>query len=137
VEDNPSSQELTLRAFRANHLAHHVQIVSDGAEALDYVFCRGKHADRDPRDPPVLVVLDLKLPQVDGLEVLRQLRARESTRLVPVVIFSASRSESDIRKGYELGASGYVVKPVDYGEFTRVIGDIGRYWLGINIPPNY
>ncbi len=136
VEDNPMSLELTLHALESSHLLNQIDVVSDGAEALDYVFRRGKYAGRNPHDPPVLVLLDLKLPHVDGLEILRQLRAEQSTRLIPVVIFSHSGSEQDIAQSYVLGANGYVVKPVEYDKFSQVIGDVARYWLALNVPPS-
>jgi two-component system, response regulator len=136
VEDNASSRELIFHALQETHLANNVRMVPDGAEALDYVFRRGKHADRDPHNPPVLILLDLKLPHVGGLEILRELRAQECTRLIPVVVFSASENEQDILRSYEQGANGYVIKPVDYEQFTRVIHDLAIYWLSMNIPPS-
>ncbi len=136
VEDNSASREIILRALERAHLEHHVRIVPDGTLALDYIHSRGAFADRNPRDPPVLVLLDLGLPGADGLQILRQLRLEASTRLIPVVIFSASQAESDILRSYEAGANGYVVKPVNYDEFTRVVGELGRYWLERNVPPS-
>ncbi len=136
VEDNPMSLELTLHALKSSHLLKQIHVVSDGAQALDYVFRRGQYADRNPNDPPVLVLLDLKLPHVAGLEILRQLRAEPSTHLIPVVIFSRSDNERDIAESYALGANGYVVKPVEYDKFSRVIGEVARYWLALNVPPS-
>jgi two-component system response regulator len=135
VEDNPDDQELTLRALEANNIMNEVVVLEDGAEALDYLFARGRHADRDPETPPQVVLLDLKLPKVDGLEVLKQMRADERTRLLPVVILTSSKEESDIMHGYSLGANSYVRKPVDFTEFREAVRQLGLYWLLLNEPP--
>jgi two-component system response regulator len=135
VEDNPMDQELTLRAFRTSHIANPVTVMHDGAEALDFLFARGAHAQRVDADPPILVLLDLKLPKVDGLEVLRQLRADPRTRLLPVVVLTSSNEEQDVVRGYSLGANGYVRKPVDFGQFADAIRQLGLYWLLLNEGP--
>ena len=134
VEDNPDDQALTMRALKANQILNEVVVLEDGAEALDYLFCTGRHAERDPVMPQV-VLLDLKLPKVDGLEVLRRLREDERTRLLPVVILTSSREERDIVGGYRLGANSYVRKPVDFGEFREAVRQLGLYWLLLNEPP--
>ncbi len=135
VEDNPDDVELTLRAFRKNRIANEVIVARDGVEALDYLFCRGAHAGRDVRDAPSVVLLDLKLPKVDGLEVLRQLRADERTRLIPVVILTSSREQRDLIAGYALGANSYIVKPVDFEKFTEAVRQLELYWLLLNESP--
>lgn len=135
VEDNPKDEELTLRALRKNNISNSVIVVRDGAEALDYLFVRGAYAGRDPNALPQLVLLDLKLPKVDGLEVLRQLRAHESTRLLPVVILTTSNDEKDRLAGYRNGANSYVRKPIDFTEFMEAVRQLGLYWLILNEPP--
>jgi len=135
VEDNPDDQELTLRALKLNNILNEVVTVEDGAEALDYLFCEGEYADRDPNEMPQVVLLDLKLPKIDGLEVLRRMRADERTRLLPVVILTSSNEERDVAEGYGLGANSYVRKPVDFGEFREAVRNLGLYWLLLNQPP--
>jgi two-component system response regulator len=134
VEDNPNDVELTLHAFRKHNLANRIHVARDGAEALDFLFCRDTYQDRDPVIPRV-ILLDLKLPKVDGLEVLRQLRADERTRLMPVVVMTSSRQESDVVEAYKLGINSYIVKPVDFEQFTESVRQIGYYWLLLNQPP--
>src|SRR5437762_3406558 len=134
VEDNPDDEALTLRAFAKNHIRNPVVVVRDGAEALDWLFARGGHADRPPGDPQ-LVLLDLKLPKVDGLEVLRQLRSSDATRLIPVVILTSSKEESDLIRGYELHANSYIRKPVEFERFIEAVREIGLYWLVLNESP--
>ena len=134
VEDNPNDVELTLHAFRKHNLANRIHVARDGAEALDFLFCRDTYQDRDPVIPRV-ILLDLKLPKVDGLEVLRQLRADERTRLMPVVVMTSSRQESDVVEAYKLGINSYIVKPVDFDQFTESVRQIGYYWLLLNQPP--
>ena len=134
VEDNADDQALTLRALKANKIMNEVVVLEDGAEALDYLFGTGRYAGRELVIPQV-VLLDLKLPKVDGLEVLRRLRADERTRLLPVVILTSSREERDIAGGYRLGANSYVRKPVDFGEFREAVRQLGLYWLLLNEPP--
>lgn len=134
VEDNPDDVELTLRAFEENNITNDVVVARDGVEALDYLFGRGKFADRDMSVMPVVILLDLKLPKVDGLEVLRRLRADDRTKLLPVVVLTASREESDVVNGYKLGANSYVRKPVDIEQFNKAVRDLGIYWLLLNEP---
>jgi two-component system, response regulator len=135
VEDNPDDIELTLRAFRKNNIANGLAITRDGAEALDYLFCRGTYGQRCIDDLPRLILLDLNLPKLDGLQVLERLRADERTRLVPVVILTSSKEEQDMVSGYRFGANSYVRKPVDFNEFVEAVRHIGLYWLLINEIP--
>lgn len=135
VEDNPDDQELTLRSLRVNRILNEVVVAEDGVEALDYLFCTGRYAARDPDAIPQLVLLDLKLPKLSGLEVLRRLRADERTRLLPVVILTSSREERDVLDGYNLGANSYVRKPVEFGEFRDAVRQLGLYWLLLNESP--
>jgi two-component system response regulator len=134
VEDNPDDEALTLRAFAKNNISNRIVVVRDGAEALDWLFQRGHHADRGELDLQV-VLLDLKLPKVDGLEVLRQMREDPRTRLMPVVILTSSKEESDLLRGYELRANSYIRKPVDFARFVEAVREIGMYWLVLNEPP--
>jgi two-component system response regulator len=135
VEDNPSDVKLALHAFEKHHLANHVQVTRDGAEALDFLFGTGAFAGRDVNRPPKLILLDLKLPRVDGLEVLRQVRADPRTRRIPVVVLTSSREDRDIIESYRLGVNSYIVKPVDFDQFTEVARQLGYYWLLLNQPP--
>jgi two-component system response regulator len=135
VEDNPDDEELTLRALKKNRITNNVVVARDGAEALEFLFCTGQHAGRSLSDLPQVVLLDLKLPKLDGLEVLRRLRANENTKLLPVVILTSSNEEQDRLKGYGLGANSYVRKPVDFGKFTEAVGQLGLYWLLLNEQP--
>jgi two-component system response regulator len=137
VEDNPDDEALTLRALRRSHLVNPIAVARDGVEALDFVFARGAHADRAGEPLPTLVVLDLKLPRLDGLGVLRAIRADPRTRFMPVVILTSSQEERDLLSGYELGANSYVRKPVDFNEFVEAAKVLGIYWLMINqLPPD-
>ncbi len=136
VEDNPDDIELTRRAFRETYPDDQVVNVRDGADALDFLFQKGKHADREGKAHPSLILLDLKLPKIDGLEVLRRIRAAETTRLLPVVVLTSSNEERDIRESYELGANSYIRKPVDFGEFSEVVRRLGNYWLVLNESPH-
>lgn len=135
VEDNPDDEALTLRALRKNNILNEVIVVRDGVEALDFLFCNGVYSERPAHEMPALVLLDLKLPKIDGLEVLRQVRAQESTCRLPVVVLTSSREEGDISNSYKLGASSYIVKPVDFMKFMEIIRTIGLYWLSMNEPP--
>jgi len=135
VEDNPDDVFLTLRAFKKNNIFNTVIVAKDGVEALDYLFRRGMYAGRDVNDLPVVTLLDLKLPKIDGLEVLKTVRQNESTKLLPVVILTSSVQEQDVVKGYKLGANSYVRKPVDFKEFVEAIKLLGLYWLIWNEPP--
>ena len=135
VEDNPDDEALTLRAFCKNNIANEVVVARDGAEALDYLFASGAYANRDAAALPQVVILDLKLPKIDGLEVLRRLRAAPHTKLLPVVILTSSTEERDRLEGYGLGANSYVRKPVDFAEFVDAVRQLGLYWLLLNERP--
>jgi two-component system response regulator len=135
VEDNPRDAELTIRALKKHNLANLLFTVEDGAEALDFIYCRGKYATRDGGHPPKVVLLDLKLPKVSGLEVLRALKQDEKTRSIPVVVVTSSREDPDIKTAYGLGANSYVVKPVDFDAFAEAVSSLGLYWLLVNQPP--
>lgn len=135
VEDNPDDVELTLRVLKQNNITNQVKVVNDGVEALDYLFAEGDYSDRDISDLPAVVLLDLKLPKVDGLEVLRRIRADERTKLTPVVILTSSKEEQDLINGYSLGANSYVRKPVEFGQFADAVRQLGLYWLLLNEPP--
>ena len=135
VEDNPDDEALTLRALKTNNIQNRVVVARDGAEALDYFFGTGAYAGRDMSVMPTVTLLDLKLPKVDGLEVLRRLRADERTRNIPVVILTSSKEEQDLLNGYKLGANSYIRKPVDFIQFTESVRQLGLYWLVLNEPP--
>lgn len=135
VEDSSSDEELTLRALRKSGIANRVVVTRDGAEALDYLFAQGAFAQRDPREVPQVVLLDLNLPKIGGLEVLRRLRADERTKLLPVVILTSSREDKDLLGGYASGANSYVVKPVDFTQFAEAVRQLGMFWLVVNQPP--
>ena len=134
VEDNPDDEELTLRALSKSNVVNRVVVVRDGAEALDYLFRRGKHADRSLNEVPQLVLLDLKLPKLGGLEVLRALRADDRTKLLAVVILTSSVEDQDLLRCYDLGANSYIRKPVDFTQFVEAIRQVGLYWLVLNQP---
>lgn len=136
IEDNPDDEELTLRALRSSNIMNEVTVARDGVEALDYLFATGRYAGLDDTRLPAITLLDLKLPRVDGLEVLRRMRADERTRFLPVVILTSSREEQDLVNGYSLGANSYIRKPVDFAQFTQAVRQLGLYWLVLNeIPP--
>jgi two-component system response regulator len=136
VEDNPDDEMLTLRAFKKNNIANEVIIARDGAEALEYLFGTGQYEKRDLSIMPAVILLDLKLPKVDGLEVLRRLRANDRTRRLPVVIVTSSKEERDIVSSYDMGANSYIHKPVDFDRFIQAVGQLGLYWLLLNeLPP--
>jgi CheY-like chemotaxis protein len=135
VEDDSSDAELTLRALKARHLANQVFVARDGAEALDFFFGDDAHGPGDVSVTPKIILLDLNLPKVDGLEVLRRLKADARTRSVPVVVLTSSREEPDVAAAYRLGANSYIVKPVDFEAFARAVSDVGMYWLLVNEPP--
>lgn len=135
VEDNPDDVELTLRAFKKSRVMNEVVVAHDGVEALDYLFATGSYAHRDPNQLPQVVLLDLKLPRIDGLHVLERLRAHPKTRLLPVVILTSSTEQRDLASGYRLGANSYVRKPVDFQEFVEAVRQLGLYWLLLNQQP--
>lgn len=135
IEDNPDDVELTLRAFRKSKIANEVVVARDGVEALDYLFATGPHEGRDNRSLPQLVLLDLKLPRLDGLQVLERIRANPKTKLLPVVILTSSTEQPDLLTGYTLGANSYIRKPVDFQEFLVAVRRLGLYWLLLNQPP--
>jgi two-component system response regulator len=135
VDDNPSDAELTIHSLRRDKLANRIHVAEDGAQALDFVFCRGSFDDRSFCEPPGVILLDLKLPKVSGLEVLRAIRADERTRAIPIVILTSSAEQRDLIEGYRLGANAYIQKPVDFDEFRKVVHQIGMFWLVANQPP--
>ncbi|MCX6032834.1 MAG: response regulator [Chloroflexi bacterium] len=135
VEDNPNDAELALRALKKNNLANNVAVVTDGEEALDFVFARGAFSHRKIENGPKVILLDLKLPKVDGLEVLRAIKADPRTKIIPVVVLTSSKEESDIVESYKLGANSYIVKPVEFDKFVAAVKDLGMYWLLLNQPP--
>jgi len=135
VEDNPDDEKLTLRALEKNHIRNEVVVARDGVEALDYLFGTGTFAGRDSNDLPAVVLLDLKLPKVDGLEVLRRVRAEARTKMLPVVILTSSVEDRDLAQCYASGVNSYVRKPVDFSEFIEVVKQLGIYWLVVNNPP--
>lgn len=135
VEDNPDDIDLTLRAFQKSNVANEVVVVHDGVEALDYLFATGSHAGRDADVLPQVVLLDLKLPRLDGLQVLERVRNHPKTKLLPIVILTSSTEQRDLVKGYSLGANSYVRKPVDFQEFVEAVHQLGLYWLLLNQPP--
>ena len=135
VEDNPDDEALTIRALNRNNITNEVVVARDGVQAMGYVFAKGEHANRDIKDLPRLVLLDLKLPKVDGLEVLRQIRADERTKRLPVVVLTSSKEEQDLVDSYNLGVNSYIRKPVDFTLFTEAVRQVGLYWLVLNEPP--
>jgi two-component system, response regulator len=135
VEDNQNDAELAMHALKKHKLANHIEVVRDGAEALDFVFARGAYGHRDINQTPRVVLLDLKLPKVDGLEVLRQIKSDPRTRKIPVVVLTSSREERDVMESYNLGVNSYILKPVDFQQFTEAVRTIGLYWLLLNEPP--
>ena len=137
VEDNNDDLELTLHALRSNNLANGIEVARDGEDALDFLYCRGRFAGRSPQPRPSLVLLDLKLPKVDGLEVLREIRSNPATRTLTVVILTSSREERDLVAGYELGFNSYIQKPVDFSQFRETVKQLGLYWLVVNQAPPF
>lgn len=135
VEDNPFDAELTLHSLKSSKLTNHIEVVRDGAEALDFVFCRGSYAQRSLDNGPKVILLDLKLPKVDGLEVLQKIKSDPRTRMIPVVVLTSSREERDIVESYQLGVNSYIVKPVDFEQFTEAVRQLGLYWRLLNQPP--
>ena len=135
VEDNEADVELTQRAFEADHLANRIEVVRDGEEALDFLFCRGPYAHRSFNTPPRLVLMDLKLPKVHGLEVLRQVKADPRTRAIPIIVMTSSTEEGDLVRSYHYGVNSYIQKPVDFTDFQKIVKTLGLYWLLVNAPP--
>jgi two-component system, response regulator len=135
VEDNPNDLELAMHALKKHHLANQIAVARDGAEALDFIFCQGAYAHRQIEDQPRLILLDLKLPKVDGLEVLQRIKSDPRTQSIPVVILTSSTEERDIAHSYQAGGNSYIAKPVDFEQFSEVVRQLGFYWLLINNPP--
>ena len=135
VEDNPQDLEMALRALTKANLANHIQTARDGAEALEYIFCEGPFVERQIADGPKVILLDLKLPKVDGLDVLKRIKADPRTKMIPVVVLTSSKEQSDVIESYKLGVSSYIVKPVNFESFTAAVHQIGLYWLLHNQPP--
>jgi CheY-like chemotaxis protein len=135
VEDNPDDEELTLLSLRKNNLAHEIVVVRDGVEAIEYLFATGQYASRDVMNAPTVILLDLKLPKLDGLGVLKRLRADERTRNLPVVVLTSSSQDADVIASYNLGANSYVRKPVEFGAFVEAVSSLGLYWVMLNRPP--
>ena len=135
IEDNPDEAELAIRSLRKNNLANNLVHIDDGAEALDYIFCRGKYAGNDISFTPKVILLDLKLPRVGGLEILKQVKTDERTKSIPVVILTSSKEDSDLIEGYNLGVNSYIVKPVNFESFAKAISELGMYWVILNQQP--
>ena len=135
VEDSPQDQELTLRALRKANLANRIHVARDGAEALEFIFCQGAHAERTIGDGPKIILLDLKLPKVDGLEVLRRIKGDPRTKTTPVVVLTSSKEQRDLVESYNLGVNSYIVKPVNFEQFTKAVVELGMYWLLLNQRP--
>lgn len=135
VEDNPSDAEMTIRALKKNNLANNLFHVEDGADALDFIYAKGNYTERASQPLPKLIILDLKLPKVDGLDVLKVIKNDNNTRQIPVVIMTSSREEKDVIEGYRLGVNSYVVKPVEFGDFVKAVADLGLYWMLLNQAP--
>lgn len=136
VEDSPQDLELALRAFKKANLTNRIEVARDGAEALEFLFCEGPHAGRRIEDGPKVVLLDLKLPKVDGMEVLRRMKNDPRTRSIPVVVLTSSKEQADVVESYNLGVNSYIVKPVNFEGFAKAVQELGYYWLLLNQPPN-
>ena len=132
IEDNQNDIELTIRALEKRHLANSMHIIKDGEEALQYIFCKGKYAERDKNSNPKVIILDLNLPKVDGIEILRNIKSDEKTKTIPVVVLTSSREESDMIKSYNYGVNSYVVKPINFDSFSEAVSSLGLYWLLVN-----
>jgi two-component system response regulator len=135
VEDNPQDLQLALRALKKSCLSNRIQVARDGAEALEFIFCEGPHIHRKIEDSPKVILLDLKLPKVDGLEVLQRIKGDPRTKAIPVVVLTSSKEQSDVVRSYDLGVNSYIVKPVDFDSFAKAVQDLGLYWLLLNQPP--
>ena len=136
VEDNPNDAELTIRALKKKNLANTIIHLKDGAEALEYIFCTGKYADRDINNKPKAILLDLKMPKVNGLEVLERVKADARTRSIPIIVLTSSNEDPDVKKCYDMGVNSYIVKPVGFDNFTKAVAELGFYWLLLNQAPN-
>ena len=136
IEDNPQDLELALRALRRANLANRIHVARDGAEALDYIFCEGPHAARLMSDVPKVILLDLKLPKIDGLDVLKRIKGDSRTKTIPVVVLTSSKEQSDVIASYQLGVNAYIVKPVNFEDFTKAVGQLGLFWLLLNQSPH-
>ena len=136
VEDNPDDLDMTLRALRKAHMANRIQVARDGVEAVEYIFCEGPNAGRRIDHAPRVVLLDLKLPRLDGFEVLRRMKGDPRTRSIPVVVLTSSREQNDVVASYDLGVNSYIVKPVNFDSFVKAVSELGMYWLLLNQPPN-
>lgn len=135
VEDNPNDAEMALRALKKNNVSNEVLVVGDGEEALDFIFRKGKHSNRVKESCPRMILLDLKLPKVDGLEVLKEVKSNPDTKMIPIIVMTSSKEESDIIESYKLGVNSYIVKPVDFDKFVEAVRDLGYYWLLLNQAP--
>lgn len=135
VEDSQDDLDMTLRALRKANLANHIQVARDGAEALEFIFCQGPHAKRKIENGPKVILLDLKLPKVDGMEVLRRIKGDPRTKMIPIVVLTSSREEKDVVKSYHLGVNSYIVKPVNFESFAAAVQELGMYWMLLNQPP--
>jgi two-component system response regulator len=136
IEDNPYEAELTIRGLKKHNFANKLHHIDDGADALDFIFERGKYKDTPRSGLPRLILLDIKLPRVDGIEILRQIKANEKTRAIPVVILTSSKENQDVKACYELGVNSYIVKPVDFDSFSKAVADLGMYWMLLNTAPD-
>ncbi|MDZ7762813.1 MAG: response regulator [Melioribacteraceae bacterium] len=135
VEDNPNDAEMAIRAFKKSKLTNNVLVVEDGEEALDFIFRKGKYSERNSDSSPRMILLDLKLPKVDGLEVLKEIKSNPETKMIPVIVLTSSKEESDIVESYKLGVNSYIVKPVDFDKFVDAVRNLGLYWLLLNESP--
>ncbi|MGZ3836977.1 MAG: response regulator [Flavisolibacter sp.] len=135
VEDNPNDAELTIRALKKNNILNNILHLEDGEEVLHYIFGTGKYTERDTQEIPRVILLDLKMPKIDGLDVLKQLKSNEKTKVIPVILLTSSKEDRDIMEGYKLGVNSYIVKPVGFENFVKAVSDIGFYWLLMNQPP--
>jgi two-component system response regulator len=136
VEDTPEDLELALRALRKASAVHRIEVARDGVEAIEFVFCEGPHANRDIENGPKVILLDLKLPRMDGLEVLRRIKSDPRTKNIPVVVLTSSKEQNDVVESYSLGVNSYIVKPVNFDRFAAAVQELGMYWLLLNQPPN-